>query len=419
MISNSHIQQYAERFGTPLYIYDGAAIETACTQLRDLLGEGVETVYSIKANPNLDVCRLILGQGLGAEVASAGELAIALRAGALASRVIAAGPAKSKDDLRGYVGRGVWLINVESWNELERLSHAAREAGRRVVVALRINPLHADSGARIRMSGKASPFGIDEEALWDRLGDYDDLGGVEIGAISVYFGTAILDAARIIENSRKVADLARRLAHRLGRPLQAVNFGGGFGVPFSDAEEPLDIEQAARGIARICAELRADNFFRTTRFIVESGRYLVATAGRFVCRVQDVKVSRGRHFVIVDGGIHHNLAASPLLRFDRKSPRIRLIGRGHESSEFTTDIVGPLCTTLDCLARDVRVRRPEIGDLVVFENAGAYGLSMSPLLFLSHDVPGEVLVMPSGGLFIRRRRKSVDLLGISDFVETT
>jgi diaminopimelate decarboxylase len=411
MIGCDDLTALASAYETPLFVYDGHTIARTCARLREYLTDDVELLYSVKANPNSDVCRFVFRQGLGAEVASSGELAVALRTGAPPSKTVAAGPAKTDDELRGYVASGIGFINVESEGELTRLDRVARAAGRRVDVALRVNPRHGDSGAKVRMTGKPSAFGIDEELLWDRLDGFPDLEGVAVCGLSVYFGTAILSADKIIENSRYIAGLARRLAERLARPLEAVNFGGGFGLPFAEGEAPLDLERAARGIARICAELRASDPFRATRFLVESGRYIVGAAGRFVCRVHEVKMSRGREFVIVDGGIHHYMGLSPHWHFDRKPPAVRVVpspGRV-PGPETTADIVGPLCTTLDCLARGVRMPRPEAGDLIVFENSGAYALSMSPLLFLSRETPAEVFAAPSGELAVRPKRKTVGM----------
>lgn len=390
----------AARVGTPAFIYDGPEIISACHRLADVLRKVGSLCYSIKANPNPAVCRLIREYGLGAEVASEGELTRALEAGFSPEQIVASGPGKSDRELAAYIERGLLAINVESEREIERIDRIANECGNVARVAIRVNPNFVAKGARIRMGGQPSQFGIDEERLAPVLAQTVRRKRLEFVGIHAYWGTQIMDARWILAAFEHVLGIAGNCARQLGRRLSLVNLGGGFGVPFSTHETALDLEELRSGISALANLIDADPLLCGTRFIFESGRFLVGPSGSHVSRVVDLKVSRNRTFVVLESGINAFFAASPLFRFERKNPRLRVISErsGVRDIIHDVDVVGPLCTSLDCLARGVSMERPKPGDLIVFENAGAYGLTMSLAFFLGRDIPVEITLMPSGEL---------------------
>lgn len=407
------IRNLAEERGTPLFIYDANSIDRKCSLLKSLKALGVEILYSIKANPNAEVCQFIRNQELLAEIASRGELAIARESGFDLSSCMVAGPAKKIKDIVAMIEGGIGFINCESVNEAKRINDIARAGGRRIKINIRINPRDIGAGSRIKMGGRSSPFGIDEEEMDEALEQLDQLDMIELSGIHVYSGTQFLDPLVIRRNFEYVFQLSQHFRVILGRAPSVINFGGGFGIPFSGEEQPIDEALLMEELYSFFSKIRADESFWETRFFIESGRFITGDCGYFVCSIVDIKVSRGKKFVIVDGGINNYMSLSPHFRFDGKNPGVYLVrhsmarslvaggdagneggdaeGYDPESVEVV-DIAGPLCTSLDCLARKVSLSSPQIGDLVVFPNAGAYSLSMSPTGFLSHDLPGEVLI---------------------------
>lgn len=380
----------AER-GTPLYAYDRGVLAAALAELRGALPDPVEIFYSVKANPAAPVLEGFVERGLGLEVASAGELARALAAGCPADRIVFAGPGKTDAELERAVEARIGEVHVESAGEVGRLAAVAASAGRTAPVVLRVNPAGEIGGAAIAMGGRPAPFGIDEEALdpvVDRIvGD----PALDLLGVHLYVGTQILDAAALVDHARRAVAVARRVADRSGRPIRTVDLGGGLGVPYFAHESRLDLEAYGGGLAEVVGEARRDPRLAAARWILEPGRFLVAEAGLYVARVVDVKVSRGETFVVVDGGLNHHLAASGNL--GQAIPRPFPIVAPERMDEPPADpvhVVGPLCTPLDVLGRNVALPRLAVGDLVAVLQSGAYARSASPLGFLSHPEPPEV-----------------------------
>ena len=405
------IREIADMFGTPLFVYDASVLDRKWTQLRETLPPEFSICYSVKANPNRTILRRFLDKGAGLEVASAGELAQALGAGCPPDRILFAGPGKTESELEAALAAGIGEIHVESALEARRLIQVAHRLGARARAGLRVNPGAEVQGGAMRMGGKPAPFGVDEESLDEvtdtLLGD----SAVDFRGLHIFSGTQILDATVLVNQYRRGIDIGRRLAARLGRPLATLDFGGGLGVPYFATESPLDMHKLREQLQALMAEIEGDRRLAGTRFLVEPGRYLVAEAGVYVARVNDIKVSRGKTFYILDGGMNHHLAASGNLgQVIKRNFPLAVLNRLGEPASQSVDVVGPLCTPLDTLARDATLARAEVGDLVGIFQSGAYGLSASPLGFLSHATPAEVLAGDGVGTLIRPRRRWEDLL---------
>jgi diaminopimelate decarboxylase len=396
MVGGCPVSALATRHGTPLYVYDAGIMDRQLERLRGCLPARFSVCYSVKANPNHAVLRHFLARQCGLEVASAGELAAAVAAGCSPERVLFAGPGKTEAELEEAVARGVGEIHVESVTEGRRLAAIARRRDARVRVAVRVNPGAAAQGGAMRMGGKPAPFGVDEEQLDGVLDALSAEAALDVHGIHLFTGTQILDHTVLVEQYRHGLGIARRVAGRLGRPLGTVDFGGGFGIPYFANESELDTGKLGEELHALFVEVEGDPAFDGTRFVVEPGRYLVGEAGLFVTRITDIKVSRGKTFLITDGGMNNHLAASGNLgQVIKRNYPVAIAGRLGPQPTAPVDVVGPLCTPLDTLARDVALPHAEIGDLVVIFQSGAYGLTASPVLFLGHPVPAEVLV--SGG----------------------
>ena len=397
--------------GTPVFIYDALVLDRKWDLLRRTFPAEFDISYSVKANPNPAILRRFLGKGCGLEIASGGEFHLALTAGCLPEKILFAGPGKTDEDLEFVLSRGIGEIHVESLLEAERISAISRRLGCRARVAVRVNPSAEAQGGAMRMGGKPAPFGIDEEKLDDVTKRLVSDPALEFRGIHLFTGTQILDHAVLIRQYRKGIEIALGVAGRLGRPLHTVDFGGGLGIPYFPGEQELDIESLRNEVANLMAEVKNEPLFSGTRFILEPGRYLVGEAGIYVARILDIKISRGRKFLILDGGMNHHLAASGNLgQVIKKNFPIAILNKTGVKQQDRVDVVGPLCTPLDVLARDADLPLAEVGDLVGIFQSGAYARTASPLGFLSHRSPAEVLIHDRKLQLIRRRGNFHQLL---------
>lgn len=381
----------AEIGHTPFYAYDQALIAGRVSELRSALPTAIRLHYAIKANPLPALLRQMADLVDGLDVASAGELAVALAQGAPAEKISFAGPGKRDEELSAAASAGV-LINVESAGEIARLDQIALAQGKVARVAVRINPDFELKSAGMRMGGGPKPFGIDAEQVPAALADIGLRPGLRFEGFHLYAGSQNLRGEAIAEAQRLSYALIRRLADSAPAPVRSINLGGGFGIPYFPGEQRLTLGAVRTALDEIVAD--AERRFPHAELQLELGRYLVGEAGIYVTQVVDIKVSRGHTFVVTDGGLNHHLAASgnfgQVLRKNYPvaiGTRMNALGSGPAVS-----VVGPLCTPLDLLADRVRLGTPAIGDLLVIFQSGAYGASASPAGFLGHDAAAERLV---------------------------
>lgn len=417
------VADLANKHGTPMFLYDSGVMGTKLQALWAALTPRFDIYYSIKANPNQKFLKFFVERGCGLEIASAGELHQALEAGCPPQSIVFAGPGKRDEELAAALENDIGEIHVESLNEAVRLSRLAELHGKQPRIALRVNPCGEAQGGAMRMGGKAAPFGIDEEVL-DEVVDYVLADpNLYLAGVHLFTGTQILDADVLLKQYRHAIEIARRVGQNIDRPLDTIDFGGGLGIPYFAHETPLDLDVLAEGIAELLAEIDGDDLLADARLIVEPGRFLVGEAGLYVSQVIDVKTSRDKTFVIADGGMHHHLAASGNLgqTIKRNYPvavanKMAASTSGEadagpdETGAGKVDVVGPLCTPLDVLARNVSLPPVEVGDLFVVFQSGAYARSASPLGFLSHVAPPEVWIDGEADEVIRRRGQVEDTL---------
>lgn len=404
LVGGRSVTELAHQYGTPLFVYDANVLDRKWTVLRNTLPTEFAISYSVKANPNRSILKHFLAKGSGLEVASAGELRQALAAGCPPERILFAGPGKTEEELKLALSHRVGEIHIESVLEAKRISEIAGRLGCRARAAVRVNPGGQAQGGAMRMGGKPVPFGVDEESLDSLLDQLLDMPGIDFTGLHLFAGTQILDHTVLERQYRVALAIARRVARRIERPLQTLDFGGGLGIPYFDADVELDMVKLGEELAELMTSVRSDAVLAGTQFLLEPGRYLVGESGVYVTRVNDIKISRGKTFVIVDGGMHHHLAASGNLgQVIKRNFPIAVVNRLGENAHSSVDVVGPLCTPLDTLARDVKLSPPRVGDLVGVFQSGAYALTASPVHFLSHPAPAEVLVQDGQDRLIRRR----------------
>jgi diaminopimelate decarboxylase len=381
----------AERAGsTPYFAYDRALLTDRIALLRATLPTDVQLSYAVKANPMPAVVQHLSGLVDSFDVASAAEMHVALDTAVSAQRISFAGPGKTDAELRQAVAAGV-TIEMESENEADRVAAIGELLGIRPRVAVRVNPDFVVKGSGMRLGGGPQQFGVDAErvpALLKQLGAAD----LEFLGFHVFAGSQNLRAESLCEAQRHTVDLVLRLAGDAPGPVRYLNLGGGFGIPYLERDQPLDLPAVAANLAELMTE-RVRPRLSEARVVVELGRYIVGECGVYVTRVVDRKESRGKTFLVVDGGLHHQLAASGNFgQVIRRNYPLAVANRFGEEPTETVTVVGSLCTPLDLLGDNVSLPRAEVGDLIVLFQAGAYGLTASPSAFLSHPPAAEMLV---------------------------
>jgi len=409
-IQGIEYEELAERFGTPLYVYDGDVLAAKIAGLRRELHPALEVFYSLKANPNISVFDVLRAGGARAEVSSLVELRTALAAGTPPEHIIFLGPGKSERELVGCLEAGIHAIVCESFAELEDIERLASARGVRQRVLLRVNPEIAIGGSRLTMGGKPRQFGIDEAQVLSAGNLAKKFQYADVAGVHVYLGTRILDAEVVGKNTRYILDLADRVAHSTGIRLDTVDIGGGLGVAYFDGERDIDPAEVAAQINPQLEAFVADH--PDTRLIMESGRYLAGSAGVYVLGVRYVKESMGERFAIADGGTHHHMAAVGIGSFVKRNfPAALLSRRADEAGEAEQwNVTGPLCTPNDSILKHASLPPLLPGDLLGILCSGAYGPSASPGLFLSHGFPAEVLVVDGAAHLVRRRDEPEDLM---------
>ena len=381
----------AERVGsTPFFAYDRHLLTERVASLRAALPDDVELGYAIKANPMPAVVQHLSGLVDSFDIASAGELKVALDTPMPAERVSFAGPGKTPAELSQAIAAGA-TIELESETEAARVTETGERLGIRPRVAVRVNPDFRVKGSGMRMGGGPQQFGVDAErvpALLATLARAD----LELLGFHIFAGSQNLNGEILCEAQQATVALALRLAEDSPVPVRYLNIGGGFGIPYFERDMPLDLDAIGENLAGLMADAIRPNL-PAARVVVELGRYIVGECGVYVARIVDRKESRGKVFLVVDGGLHHQLAASGNFgQVIRRNYPVAIASRAADTDTEQVTVVGCLCTPLDLLADDVALPRAEIGDLVVIFQSGAYGLTASPTAFLSHPAPVEVFV---------------------------
>ncbi|MGZ8437003.1 MAG: diaminopimelate decarboxylase family protein [Candidatus Limnocylindrales bacterium] len=398
-------EELAERFGTPLYVYDLDVVDGQVAALRSVLPLPVELAYAVKANPALAMVAHLGRLGLGADVASAGELETVIRAGFAADRVVMTGPGKRDDELRAAVMAGIRAITVESPGELARLDAIAAAAGRRQPVMLRAAVSEGDRLERVRLVGDdgAGKFGMDSADLLSSARRATASPNLELLGLHAFGASNVLDAGGLIDHVVATAATARRVAGAAGTPLRLVDAGGGLGIPYESHQESLDLVRLGTGLQEVTASWATDPVLRDARLLLEPGRFLVGPAGAYLARVVDRKTVDGSIVVILDGGVHHVLRPALV----GQEHRIRALGVGADGSGNgrlqPVTVAGPLCSGLDVFSQAAVMSPPEVGDLMAVLDVGAYGFTESMPLFLSHPIPAEVAVRAGRVALIRPR----------------
>lgn len=384
------LERLAAQVGqTPFYAYDRQLMKTRVAELRAALPASIKLHYAMKANPMPALVGWMVDLVDGIDVASAGELKVALDAGANPQAISFAGPGKRRNELRQSVAAGV-LINLESFREVGELAAISRELELPARIAVRVNPDFELKSAGMKMGGGPKQFGVDAEQVPELLAEIGK-AGLQFEGFHLFSGSQNLKAESICEAQQKSYELALRLSADAPSPVRFLNLGGGFGIPYFPGERRLNLSLIGENLRQIAARAAVD--MPEVELVIELGRYLVGEAGIYVARIVDRKISRGQTYLVVDGGLNHHLSASGNFgQTIRKNYPVAIGNRMNTPEREIASVVGPLCTPLDLLADRMELPVAAVGDLVVIFQSGAYGASASPHGFLGHPPPVEVLV---------------------------
>ncbi|MCF6353740.1 MAG: pyridoxal-dependent decarboxylase, exosortase A system-associated [Candidatus Polarisedimenticolaceae bacterium] len=384
------ITQLAERAGqTPFYAYDRKLITERVENLRHSLPEEIHIHYAIKANPMPAIVQHLAGLVDGFDLASAGEMKTALDTTMPATKISVAGPGKTDKELRQAIAAGI-TINLESEGEMRRTAQVGEVLGIAPRVAVRVNPDYDLKSSGMKMGGGPKQFGVDAERVPAMLKELGQLG-LKFFGFHIFWGSQNLNPEAIMEAHEKTFNLAIRLSEQAPDTVQSLNIGGGLGIPYFPGEKRLDLAPIGENLNKLLPSLKAE--LPEAEIVTELGRYLVGEAGIYICKIIDIKESRGEKFLITDGGLHHHLAASGNFgQIIRKNYPVTIANKMESTILEMVNVVGLLCTPLDILANKMELPQAGIGDLVAIYQSGAYGYTASPEHFLSHPSCMELIV---------------------------
>ena len=404
--SFEELHDLAARYGTPFFLYDADEISARIERVREALDHQVEVFYAVKANPNLGLLRALRGTADGLDVSSAGELKQASLAGYDMKNISFAGPAKTVDELTLAIELGVGCISVESLRELTACIGIAEQTGKKASVLLRVNPQLLNRSFGMKMGGRPVQFGIDEEELGPALEMVQrNQSTLEFHGIHVYAGSQCFEASGIVAGVQNVFAIVNQIESSTDLVCGVLNLGGGFGISHTEEGRELKLAELGKELLPVIEQFRRTSKVQR-RLVFELGRFLTADAGIYVARVISAKESRGKQFFMVDGGLHHHLAAAVTFGAALRS-NFLLRNLSHpELPQVKCSIAGPSCNPTDLLGVEVELPQPSIGDLIAVLKSGSYGFTASPLLFLGRPTPAE-LVRHNGQISLGRAAKTI------------
>ena len=384
------LTRIAQRVGkTPFFVYERQKITEQIKQLRQHLPDEIHLHYAVKANPMPAVVQHLSTLVDGFDVASVGEMHVALDSFVSSDQISFAGPGKTEHELSCAIAAGV-VLSIESEQEMEMIDTLGNQLGVCPKITVRINPDFEFKSSGMKMGGGPKQFGIDVENIPRILARIGKLGLSFLG-FHIFNGSQNLSTTAIQASQEKTLKLCIQLAENAPNPVSILNIGGGFGIPYFPGERALDLPAIGDNLHRLIPTVKQQ--LPNAQIIIELGRYIVGQAGVYVCKVLERKESRGQVFLVTDGGMHHHLAASGNLgQIIRKNYPVMIGNKVKGKRREIVSVVGPLCTPLDLLADQIEVAQASAGDLVAVLQSGAYGLTASPTAFLNHPKPLELII---------------------------
>jgi diaminopimelate decarboxylase len=396
---NELLAAIARDHGTPCFVYFMDQVYDRVRSIREAFGGRLGVSYAMKCNPHPEILKRMKERVETLDISSGGELKAALRVGWPADRISFTGPAKLPGDLEAAAAHGIGDVILESVREARLLSEAAGRAGRSQRVLVRVAPKKVPKGFGVNMAGKPCQFGIDEEDLDPALDEIKALPHLRLSGFHIYSGTQCLKPDALAENYEIFLDIFQRFAASHEVTPEKLILGSGIGIPYHDGDKSVDLAPVAERVNPLLDALKGQPRFARAALLLETGRYLIGEAGVYMTRVVSRKQSRGAQIATCDGGMNHHLGACGHLGMvlHRNYQMFKVSPVRPDAAEQAYDLFGPLCTTIDTLGRGVKFPGLEVGDVIGVRCSGAYGVTASPLNFISHPPPGEVLVETRDG----------------------
>ena len=388
----------AGEIGTPLYYYNADIIRRRYASLKSAIPDSWEIYFAVKANPNVSILKVFRELGANAETASAGEIKAARKARFNWRQMALSGPVKGEHELDAIGKSNLFMVHVESRDELVRLNSLPRKRGGQNI-ALRINPdFSLDAGKGSVMIGGREKFGFSTKEAASILKERETFNNLNFKGFHLYMGTQILSAEKWVKSAESFLELVVGMSVKSGFEPSYVDFGGGLGIPYREGEKEFDLRRFGDRLKKMTQRFDKHSVLRNTKYHIEPGRFLIGPAGVYVMRVTSLKKIRSEHFALTDGGVHHALFP---FRITREHP-VKILNRKGSGKKMKYILGGPLCTTLDQSELPVTLPELKVGDLLGIFNAGSYGYTASLPLFLSHPLPAEVLGERGSDILIRK-----------------
>ena len=388
------LRQIVQEYGTPSYVYFLDQVKDRVEKLSQAFGNRFKLSYAVKSNPNTQLLAWMRDHVHGLDISSGGELDRSLKSGWPADRISFTGPGKRPAELEAVITNQVGELIVESLREAQTASQIATRLGASQKILIRIAPQKMPRGFGVNMAGKPSQFGVDEEEIDVTLNQIKQLPNLELVGFHIYSGTQCLKPDSIAENYEIFIEIFRRVCETHGIQPRKLVFGAGIGIPYYENDQPVDLGPIASRINPQLDSLKAEPRFADTELVLELGRYLVGEAGIYLTSVIAKKHSRGTTICICDGGMNHHLGACGHFGsvIHRNYRMFKVTESNPNAAIESFELVGPLCTTIDTLGHGVKMTGLEVGDVIAIHCSGAYGLSASPIHFISHDLPKEIVI---------------------------
>jgi diaminopimelate decarboxylase len=393
------LARIAQEIGTPCYVYFIDQVHARIESIRQAFAGQFGVSYAMKSNPHPAILRRLMDRVDTLDISSGGELATARKVGWPAERISFTGPGKRRKELEAAVDYRIGEVILESLHEARQLDEIARRMGRTQDVLIRVAPHKVPRGFGTHMTGKASQFGIDEEVLDSAVAEIRRLPNLRLCGFHIYSGSQCLKPDAIAENYEIFLDIFQRACSTHDITPKKLIFGSGIGVPYNDSDQSVELAPIAERIVPLLKELKRDPRYCATPLLLETGRFLVGEAGVYLTRVVTRKESRGSTICVMDGGMNHHLAAAGHMGMviHRPYPMFKVWSERPDGPEQPFDLYGCLCTSIDHLGKGVTFPGLDVGDVIGIRSSGAYGVTASPIHFISHEPPREVLVEGSDG----------------------
>ncbi len=390
-MKTSLLKKISKKYDGPKYVYNLNEISHSYSSLKKSLPTFSKLYYSMKANPNEGVVNYLHKLGAGIECSSWGEISKALKSGVNKKNIIFTGPAKKNEELVQFIKKKTGIISIESLNEFKRVSSLSKKLNKNIDCIIRINPENIDIKSSIKMMGVSSQFGIDSKKF---LQNYKLFNSSKTNILGFHFYSAsnVISNKDLLKMFFNCIDLSLKMEKLLKIKIKLLNLGGGFASPYGRKGKRKNYSNIKKPLEKKLINSFGEERIKSLNLIFESGRYLVGTCGGLICKVIDKKISKNKKYIILDSGINNLAGMSSINRLPKLDPDIVLINRKEKKKE-TFDIVGPLCTPLDFWSRSALSYKLKINDIIFVPNVSSYGLSASLILFLSHDIPNELLLL--------------------------